>query len=474
MLTVLVFLVIVYLVASPMWSEGEGDETTAAPSYTVAVIDHTALVGFELTADGETLSFSLNEKATAWNWSEDGEIPLDNMAFATVVTAINNASSKYKLENVTEAQLAEYGLIEPKMTVRFTFSDGTSKEYKVGNLNSFNSLYYISESGAPNTVYMVEESVVTSLELDIYDFVLEETPPAITEAKIIGATYTNAGEYRAFDYYPSGKDSEYTDRYNWYYSHGYVEMSSIPPEFPLEGDLADTFAELVTGLSFGECVGLDSSDEKYGFSEGKKLIIRYNVDEGETGVLTEKVYVIYLGSQTDDGEIYAHTADSKLVYTLSSSDEWISIISCEEIKLRPDEIWLPSYERIDSMAFTAGEHSITVNVKNTDGKISYSSETAEDTDALTALVEALEDLTATSNIAYLEDDAAVEQSLMLTVKVAFNAGSDSELEMNITRYSLNYCLVSFKNRADQLITLEDAENLVGMVSAFFTEDTKAV
>ena len=151
MLTVLALLVIVYLVASPMWSEDEADETSAEPTHTVAVIDHTTLVGLDLNVGGESLSFALNDKATEWDWSEDAEVPLDNVAFATLVTALNEAGSKYKLENVTDEQLAEYGLTEPAIIVKFSFSDGTVKEYKIGNLNSFNGLYYLSESGAPNT-----------------------------------------------------------------------------------------------------------------------------------------------------------------------------------------------------------------------------------------------------------------------------------------------------------------------------------
>lgn len=485
MLIVLILLLMVYLVASPMWSEDTGEETTEEPTHTVAVIDHTGLVGLELTLGGETLNFALNDAATEWDWSEDGDVPLDNVAFATVVTALNEAGSKYKLENVTDNQLAEYGLTEPYIVVKFTFSDGTVKEYKVGNLNSFNGLYYLSESGAPNTVYMIDSSVVYSLELDIYDFVLEETPPAITEAKILGVTSIGmasvdsiiGGEDRMFTYYPAGNDTDYTDRYNWYFGTQRKELSSsstLPRKYPLKGDHADTLSDLVTGLSFDECVGLDYTDGEYGFSEGRQLVIHYNADENETGVLTKKEYVIYLGAQREDGGIYAHTADSKLVYILGSSDEWTMLLTNAQEKLMPDEIWLPNYERIDSLTFTAGENTLKVKVENTDGKISYSSDATEDTDALTSLIEALDGLKAASNVAYFEDDAAaVEKAVMLTIKIAFNVGDAAELEMTVERYSLNYCKVSFNGRDDQLITLEDAEKLVGMISAIFAEETKA-
>ncbi len=469
LLAVLLVLLAVYFFASPMWSEDEADETTAEQSYQIAEIDHTLLVGFELNHGEENLSFALNDKATEWNWSKDAEIPLDNMAFANIVTALNNAKSKYKLEGVSTEQLAEYGLDEPDMTVKFTFSDGTAKEYFVGDLNSFNGNYYLSESGAPNTVYMIEAAVKTSLELDIHDFVLEETPPAITEAKILGVDYYNSSfDSRIFRYYPAGNNSDYTDRYEWYFGKGIdsIHTSTIPhPATPLRTDLGDSLSALVTGLFFDECVGLDYTSGDFGFSESRKIIVHYNAEEGETGVLQKKEYVVYLGLQREDGSIYAHTDTSKLVYTLSSPDEWLGIISVEETKLYPDEIWLPNYELIDSMTFTAGNNSITVKVKNTDGKTSFSSDASDDVDAISALVKALEDMKVKSNVAYLDTPATGEEkSEIFSVKVTFSSYELSEVDIVVKAYSNEYCIVNFDSLHGRLVTLEDAEKLVAMIS----------
>ncbi len=473
LLAVLLVLLAVYFFASPMWREDEADETTAEQAFQIAAIDHTLLIGFELKHGEENLSFALNDKATEWNWSEDGEVPLDNMAFANIVTALNNAKSKYKLEGVSAEQLAEYGLNAPSMTVKFVFSDGTAKEFFVGNLNSFNGNYYLSEAGAPNTVYMIEAAVKTSLELDIHDFVLEETPPAITEAKILGVDYYNSSfDSRIFRYYPAGNNSDYTDRYEWYFGNGIdsIHTSTIPhPDTPLRTDLGESLSSLVTGLSFDECVALDYTAGDFGFSESKKIVISYNADEGETGVLQKKDYVIYLGSQREDGSIYAHTDTSKLVYTLSSSDEWLDIISVEDTKLYPDELWLPNYELIDSMTFTAGGKSITVKVKNTDGKISYSSDASDDIDAISALVAALEDMKAKSNTAYLDGQATAEKSEIFSVKVVLNSGVTSEINISVSGYSAEYCAVNFGYMTGRLVTVEDAEKLAEMITALCTK-----
>ena len=93
MLAVLGVLLAVYFIAAPMWSDDAEETTEPIPSHTVAAIDHQLLVGFELTKGEEKLSFTLNSSATEWNWSEDAEVPLDNMVFAEIVTAFNEVKS---------------------------------------------------------------------------------------------------------------------------------------------------------------------------------------------------------------------------------------------------------------------------------------------------------------------------------------------------------------------------------------------
>jgi hypothetical protein len=428
----------------------------------VAAIDHQLLVGFELTKGEEKHSFALNSSATEWDWSEDAKVPLDNMVFAEIVTAFNEAKSNYKLEGVTEAQLADYGLDKPSYRVKFTNSDASFKEYLIGTVNSFNSLYYFCDAADTATVYMVPSTFVSSLGLGIYDFVLIETPPAFTEGKLIDVNYMNGSNYHTFRYYASGNSADYTDRYEWYFRSGLVQMSALPPETPLRTDLGDSLSALITGLTFEECVGLDCTAGDYGFSESKRIVISYNAEEGETGVLQKKEYVIYLGSQREDGSIYVHTDTSKLVYTLSSSDEWLELIAAEETKLYPDELWLPNYELIDSMTFAAGGKSVTVKVKNTDGKTSFSSDASDDTDAISALVKALENIKAKSNAAYFDGQTAEDKSEIFSVKVTLTSG---ETEIRVTGYSDEYCIVDFDIMDGRLVAREDAEALAAMITA---------
>ncbi len=468
LLTLLVALILIYLVASPMWSEQEGGETTpAAEEHTVAVIDHNTLKGFELTKTGEdsseTLTFSLKEDLTGWTWSENGEVPLDNSAFATVVTALTSATSGYKLEDVSAEDLAMYGLDSPAYTLKLAFEDGSEKTYKVGNLNSFNSLYYFSEAGAPNTVYMVDASVPNALELEIYDFVLEETPPVITAAKILSLTYMSENDMvKDFTYFPAGNASDYTDKYNWYYSIYSMHQSAIPAQLPLNGNVAESLTDIITDLSFEECVGFDRTEAKYGFSPSRKVIVKYNVDEGENGVLTEKEYVIYIGAQTEDGGIYAHTADSKLVYILADSDAWVTPINGDHKDLDAAELWLPNYELIEKLTFKSGENTLAVDVNNAEGKIAYSSGDI-DPEKLSKLMAALDAVMSVSHTTVLEENTSLEKKVYFELRIK-PKDSEKIYTMTVESYTESYCRVTFANNGGRLITAEDAEKLASLIS----------
>ncbi|MGM9642086.1 MAG: DUF4340 domain-containing protein, partial [Eubacteriales bacterium] len=275
-----------------------------------------------------------------------------------------------------------------------------------------------------------------------------------------------SGAQKFFKYYSAGNDKDYTDKYNWYYSIGDATQA------PLNTDIAKTLTSLVTALSFDECVGFDCTEEKYGFSDSRKITVTYNVDEDEKGVLTEKTYVIYLGAQTESGEIYAHTESSCLVYIISDADDWVKITNGEQKDFITSELWLPNYERIDQMIFTVGENRIVVNVKNTEGKVTFTSDPELNDDELDELISAMAALKATSHSSVLEGNDSLEKKTCFTLEIKFNSGDTAEAVLTVETYTENYCRVSFMGNSERLITTEDAEKFANMISSVFADTTK--
>ena len=268
-----------------------------------------------------------------------------------------------------------------------------------------------------------------------------------------------------FTYYPEGDGTDYTDKYLWYCEHNGIR-------YPLDGTVAETLTNAVSSLAFESCAGLDFANGDYDFSADRTITLKYSATaDDNSGIKSEKTYVIHVGEIKDDSNIYVHTADSKLVYLLGGDKDWASLLGGDMAALAPNELWLPNYERIDSITFAAGENSLTVNVENKDGKISYSSEVSKDSEKISALLKLLQDTAATSNTAYFEGDASADKKTLLSLTVKLNSGDLSELEMRIETYSTEYCRVYFDGRDDQLITLQNAEKIVNAVSEFFNSET---
>lgn len=492
MSTVLVLLVAVYLVWTLVGKTDTVDTEETSVTYPLPTIDPAALVGVELEIDasrggaeedtaeestqtgetgetGETskLTFTLSEDAKRWLWSEDGEVPLDNVAFASMVTAISGYASPHKLENVADADLGRYGLAQPYMSISFTFSDESQRQYKVGALNSFNGMYYFSDSSTPDTVYMVDSSVIDVFDVDIYDLLQYDTTPSISTTNFTKVTFITGGVERVYTYYPTGKADGYTDKYLWYLSVDGAE------EVAVDASVAEKLTAALGSVSFEDCASLNyKTDESFAFGDDR-LIIDYKkvekVTDSTTGlekeVTTPATYTLYLCSGEEGGELYAHTDGSALVYLLRDSADIATLRGGSLATIRPDELWLPNYELISSMGFSTADGSFDVKVNNKNGEITYSREDGElDSAAFLSALSELDALVASSNTEYLEGSGGEGTLVYFTLELELVSGE--LLVMTAESYTDSYARVTFNGRDDQLITAQSAEKLATTLSAF--------
>lgn len=141
-----------------------------------------------------TLSFATDEEGK-WYWADDPDFPL---AQTYVTRILDTISSLKPQQTITDGDaLEDYGLSQPAMTVTATSgtvdeaapdssgsSGGNRTETEtvtlyIGNQVSGSSgSYYLYIGGAPETVYVVSDTLVTQISRGIYDMmelpVLEE------------------------------------------------------------------------------------------------------------------------------------------------------------------------------------------------------------------------------------------------------------------------------------------------------------
>lgn len=234
---------------------------------------------------GETLSFV--KKNGKWQYSEDEHFPLNQ----SIAEAMAGAISSIGVErSIDEGGPELYGLDDPAYIFNISYSDGTSREYKVGDMNSFNSEYYFMTG---SRIYMISGNLLSYFNYSLYDML---------EA----------------DSFPSDIDTDY--------------ISSISVKTP-DGDItvsdSESAAELykyIAQLNFTDCADYyaENAADEYGIDGTAGVAVSYKravsvSDESGAASTTriDAVYNIYFGSADDEGRVYYSPAGSNMVYRMS-------------------------------------------------------------------------------------------------------------------------------------------------------------
>lgn len=273
------------------------------PDTSITVLSKNPAIPVSITLDNEKDELSLTYSDDGWYWADDKEFPINEEK----VTAIADALSEFSVEAIVEnadGDLSTYGLTEPFVTAKCEFSDGTNYTYKLGIVNSFNKFRYCTLSGDSN-VYMIDNSIIDILNIELDDLFLKETSPLIENTVVADnvskIVVTSEG----------GQNSEITD----------------------ENGIADLF-EYVYSLNLSDWEDYHADSEsmltKYGISEnGNRVTVTYtteeNVDNGDgttSNVDVEHTHTVYIGhlfTNEDGTSGYFYTVnDSSVVYAANA------------------------------------------------------------------------------------------------------------------------------------------------------------
>lgn len=468
----------VYLVFRPKDDESAGDDTADdGTAYSITSVDHTTLTAMSVSrrvdTDDDTaietveFSFSLNADATGWDWSEDTAVPLDNNVFASMATAVSEVTSPYKLEGVSESDLTKYGLDDPEISLSFTDNNGTHRLY-IGNVNSFNGQNYVCTDDL-TVVYTVDASLAEEFRFDIFELISEDSAPSFDASDITSLEYTCGDISRTFTYYPTGNDDCYTDSYNWFFADG-TNASQ-----PLAYDIGESLTDILTSLDLSNCVAYNTSrDSEFGLDGGAKLTLKYQktttVTDSTTNiekeVKTPAEYVIYIGA-SESGAIYLRPESSVLTAKIQSPGALSEIITDNTRSLAANELVMIDADRIDDLVLYAGEYRLELTITHgDDGSVSYGRTDGGtlDNEKLEALLNALTSARTSAFATDLEPDADTSADTVFGAEFAFNSGSVNTAVLKLTRYSENYCLVSFMGDESRLIPLDVAAELASQLA----------
>lgn len=296
----------------------EDSDTLVATIFSLNAEDITAL---KWTYNDETMAFTFD--GSVWSYQEDNAFPVDSTLLDAIVTVLSDITSTKTIENVEN--YSQYGLEEAICKVNVTTD--TTYELLIGNETGLGSERYFSIGDG--NVYLVDSGILDEFAYSLYDFVLKESLPVISDIDSINVV-AKTHNLQIYHDKESTLTSEDGTAYFWF-----AKDDSSTEDVALDTSLVDTFTSTLTGLSWVECVNYRADEESlaaYGLDAPIATVtINYiettEIDTGETdenGVNifeneeTLHTFVFEIGDYSETHN-YARIQGSDMVYLINST-----------------------------------------------------------------------------------------------------------------------------------------------------------
>ena len=315
---VLVLLCIGYAVAGILFREDTPEETTPADTTAEAATflqvteDGLTKLSFTYDRDGdgeaEVWSYTRSEDGETWHWDIDPAVPLGSSAFYGYSSTLYGIKVISILTEVTEAELAEYGLDQPARTVTFTDKVYGLQSFCIGAYNTYNGTYCAYRNGDKTTVYLLDGAFYTEFERAVESFVYHDDLPAFKPEGLKSLTLTQGDRTVTLT---RGTDGE--GKAVWHRSVNGEAPVQVAP------DLASSLELLVGDMDYLACLGVKTADfSEYGLHENTTaMTVAY--EKTVSGVTEAFTFTLTLGSADQYGYYYANPEGTTLTMLLGGS-----------------------------------------------------------------------------------------------------------------------------------------------------------
>ncbi len=339
MAAVLAVLVVGYIILSSYNAKKEAEETEAETSTVEVLRKETAiLTAFSYTVDDGVVSLSYDNEE--WVYPGDTTFPIDGDAVTEMVSGLTDIKA-VSVVNTENADVDDFGLEEPALTLTVSYSDDTEYTFKFGIVNSFNSYQYMSYTGSDD-IYMVESTLASSFNKELNDLYEAEIwtlqNDAVTAEDVTSIVIeTVDGESNTIE-----NEDAISTLFDLVYK---LDLSTWEDHYADETEMQETY-------------GISESGDRVTLNYTKESSVT-NDDGTTTSVDIPAAYTVYFGyefeaasgSETAEDEA-EETADLKFFYTQSGS----SVVYSEDKETADDIFEYLSYvPPVEIEADTAAE-----------------------------------------------------------------------------------------------------------------------
>lgn len=291
-------------------------------SITIPAPDAAQISSFQLS--NENTSFTLTKSNDSWICVQDRNFPLsDSLAgeFVNGFTALNAVRDLGRLENVEE-----YGFSASSPTVSITTTDDTSCTFTLGSKNSTTGDYYLRREDTKD-IYTINEASANLFQKTLNDLAEIENLPSVSSENVTALAISENDQTLSF------QSSQIGSVKSWQVSAVQNADSAETGTSPRKA-VVNTVTALVDklgSLAFDSFADYKEKNlEKYGLKNPSMTItVNYitkadasseseTSSDAEASSDTEK-FILYVGSQTDEGAYYVKLSNNSSIYTISAS-----------------------------------------------------------------------------------------------------------------------------------------------------------
>lgn len=303
------------------------EESAAEEEANIPYLNHIdEIVAVTYTNAAETLSFTYDQETGEWVNEELPDFPISYNQLSTAVYGLENLAGNRKLENVTEEDLAEFGLDTPDYTVTAEGEDGTVFTMYVGRQNGTTGDYYAQVKGEDTAVYTIDSNVVNYLNYDLYDLIQMESYPSIAEDALLTLEFTSEEGTIVMERQTAAEETETVEE-STEAETTLAETEDAGIVWKVTGDAAaEDLVAIAECVSFNSCVNYkvtEDTEADYGFNNPiGVLTVTYTNSADETVTVT-----LTIGGYDAKSDSYYCLMNDSAMVNLVSADVFSSVIA---------------------------------------------------------------------------------------------------------------------------------------------------
>lgn len=427
-------------------NKADAATTVADTKYTILSIDSDNITSISWNYAGSALTFTCEEDT--WDYAYDDAFPLDVSYITAMLASLNNIEASKTIEDVTDLNM--YGLASP--TCSISVEADSTYYIQIGNETAMDGLRYVSIGD--DNVYLVEETLLNNFAYELYDLLLKESIPEITD--ILNVSIVSETNSLLMEYLPNSNLS-YSNEYVWFLKEndGYLTLDT---------ELTEALISNITELSFLECINYNATDEElasYGLlSPMITASVNYTNDSADC------TFTILLGDYTDGSKCYARIAGSRMVYLVNGTVSDTFMYAGYE-RLQPDEVLIMDWDSVTKVIVNLDGTDYTFNKtskpvidedENVTEKIIYTLNGSE------ASIESI--LTGITSLASTDfsNGTVPERNAWISFKIYRDTEYFKETVLTFYQYDSTSCLVALNGETTVFVAREDISAIVEAIN----------